>query len=105
MANLNKDLEEAAGLKRKILSDLEKLTGICSKVSKEVNSRLHLEMSQNGSSEGLEDFAMLNQIVKKNAMMVKNAHTLLNRMRTTEGYSVSEEKIPDEKALEELFDK
>ena len=106
MPNLNKDLQEIGTLKHKIMRDLEALSGICSRSAKEINSRLHDELlRKNGSTNGLEDFTMLNMIVKKNAIAVKNAHTLLNRVQTTEGYSVSEENVPDEnKELEELFE-
>ncbi len=106
MANLNADLNRINTLRGKIMSDLSSLSGICSRAAREVNSRLHEELLQKkGSTNGLEDFSLLAMIVKKNAMAARNAHMLLKKMRSTEGYSVSEDDVPDETILEEIFDK
>ena len=52
---------------------------------------------------GLEDFYLLNQILKKNTISTKNSLTLLSKMRDISNFNVIEEEINDA-ALEEIFE-
>jgi hypothetical protein len=75
----------------------------------EVGLRFREEHSKNaGRMEGLEDFYMLNQIVKKNLISVKQAYSIVHRMKDISGYDITEEieevkEAREEKEIKELL--
>jgi len=103
MADLNKITKDATALRGKILKDLDTLIKVYGEFEGSVTDRFRDEYSKNaGSLNGLEDFYMLNSVVRKNHIAVKNAYALLKRMRDIDGYEISEEEVLD-KELEELL--
>jgi hypothetical protein len=103
MADLNHITRDATVLRGKILKDLDTLIKMYGEFEGSVTDRFRNEYERNaGSTNGLEDFYMLNNIVKKNHIAVKNAHALLKRMRDVEGFEITEEELVD-KELEELL--
>lgn len=103
MADINKTMKSISTIRGKIVKDLIKMVGMYEEVSSDVQKRFNDEFKTTGSMNGLEDFYMLNQILKKNAISTKNSLTLLNKMRDISGFNVTEEEV-DEEALEEIFE-
>lgn len=90
MPNLNSQLKQVDDLKKRVLTDLEVLLGIYGKMAEEVNDKFRSEYQNNNGLSGIEEFLVLNNIVKKNMMTLKNVYALLKRMRSTAGFDVEE---------------
>ena len=104
MAELNGMLKRADEARNKALEAIDALFLYSSKVSSEVASRFRDEYREAGSTTGLEDFYALNNVLRKNLINAKQARELLRRMKSTEGYDISEEEIVEQQ-LEKIFDK
>jgi len=105
MPDINKSIKDISSLKKKVMGDLLTLCSMLSKTSSEVDARFRGEFQrQEGKLAGLEDFNVLNRILKKNAMLAKNAQMLLQKMRSTTGYDVSEDEAPVDKEIQEIFE-
>jgi hypothetical protein len=103
MSDLNNITKDATALRGKVLKDLETLIKMYGDLEGSVNDRFREEFQKNADSlNGLEDFYMLNNSVKKNHIAVKNAYALLKRMRDIGGFDIVEEEIAD-KELEALL--
>ena len=103
MPDINKILKTAFVLQKKVQADLENLYGMFESATKDVNGRFRDEYQRNnGNMIGLEDFFMLNTLLKKNSISVRNALNLIRKMRAMDGYNISEEQIED-KELEEIL--
>jgi len=59
-------------------------------VTDEVQDRFRSEYLNNKGLNGIEEFLVLNNIVKKNMMCLKNVYGLLKRMRSTAGFDVED---------------
>lgn len=104
MPNINDKVVKVKNLKKKILKDSENLLQVYGDLSKEINSRFREEFREKGSMSGLEDFYMLNNIMKKNLNSVKNICALMKRMQNIGDYEISEieEKI-EENMVKEIL--
>lgn len=102
MPNLNERKNEINELRKKILRDLQELASMSGKLSDDFDARFREEYREVGGLEGLEDFYMLNQVLKKNAQSANNAHAVLKRMRDMTNYDINEEDV-EEAQLEEIF--
>lgn len=103
MPDLNKTLKTASSLQKKLLEDLVTLNKMYDDAASEINGRFRDEYQRNsGNMNGLEDFFMLNTIVKKNGMSIRNALNLVKRMKNVEGFEISEENLEDAE-LEEIL--
>lgn len=101
MSDVNKAIAALSAKKKKILKDLEEMAGAYGKLEADMRRRYKDEISYNkGSTEGLEDFYMLNALIRRNGMAVKNAAGLIGKMKDMSGYEISEEEI-----LDRIFDK
>ena len=103
MVNVNKTMKGISAVKGKIMKDLKIMIGMYEEVSSDVQKRFNNEFKASGSMNGLEDFYLLNQILKKNTISTKNSLTLLSKMRDISNFNVIEEEINDA-ALEEIFE-
>ncbi len=90
MPNLNEKLKSAENIKKKLIADFEAMLDIYGGMSDEVNEKFRNEYQSNKGLNGIEDFLVLNNIVKKNMMSLKNAYGLLKKMRSTSGFDVEE---------------
>lgn len=101
MADINNMLADLAARGEKIRKDLEEVSRAYGRLESEMRHRYRDELSYNrGSSEGLEDFFMLNATIRRNSMAVRNAAVLMKKVKDLSGYDISEEEI-----LDKIFDK
>jgi hypothetical protein len=103
MPNLNKIASDTASLRTKLLGDIDALVRMYGALESEVGQRFKEEYSKNsGKIQGLEDFYALNQMVRKNMISVKQAHSIISRMKDISGFDISEE-LEEDKEIEELL--
>ena len=94
MQDLSSKIKQITESRKAVLAQLEKFVTLQSEVSEEVADKFKEEYQQNkGEMAGLEDFYMLNNILKRNTSSVKNACELIRRMKSISGFDVSEEAI------------
>lgn len=106
MSDLNNITSNITALRGKLLGDISSLIRMYGELEDTVRSRFRDEYERNaGSSNGLEDFYMLNSVVKKNHIAVKNAHSIIKRMADLSKYDISEttEEVMDAE-LEKLLE-
>lgn len=97
MKDLNKLSSESESLRKRTLKDIDGLLSIYSDYNSSIESSFREEMIRNkGSMNGMEDFYMLRNAVRKNFMAVKGAHSMLHRMSAVSGYDVKEDSQIDE---------
>lgn len=105
MPDLNQQLEGISSLQKRVVRDMEKLSGMCTQVSDQLNDLFRRSfVERKGSVAGMENLYITNNIMKKNAMSARSALGLLKRMRSTTGYDVSEEGLVEQE-LENIFDR
>ena len=103
MADLNKIASDITGARQRILKEMNDLLRMYREFEGTVSSRFSSEYRSNdGSIAGLEDFYILKNIVRKNNVAVKNAHSILSRMQDVSGFDISEETLVD-KELEKIL--
>ena len=92
MADLNKMISNANGMRKKILKDLQEYMALYAGLDKEVHVRFQDEYKHNNHKiAGLEDFHQLTYACKKNLTTIKTASNLVARMADLSGYDINEE--------------
>jgi len=105
MADLNRMSSEATDILSDVKGKMHKILEIYAELESDVNNRFREEYSKNdGKIDGLEDFYMLRNVIRKNNIGLKNAFTILSRMQNLKGFDISEEQIEDKMLAELLKD-
>jgi hypothetical protein len=96
---------EATDILSDVKGKMHKILEIYAELESDVNNRFREEYSKNdGKIDGLEDFYMLRNVIRKNNIGLKNAFTILSRMQNLKGFDISEEQIEDKMLAELLKD-
>jgi len=105
MADLNRMSSEATDILSDVKGKMHKILEIYAELESDVNNRFRDEYTKNdGKIDGLEDFYMLRNVIRKNNIGLKNAFTILSRMQNLKGFDISEEQIEDKMLAELLKD-
>jgi len=92
MADINKMISDANGMRKRVLKSLQEYTSLYSSLEKEVQGRFQDEFRHNNHKiSGLEDFHQLSYTCKKNLTTVKTASNLVARMSDLSGFDINEE--------------
>lgn len=105
MPDLNKMINDLSIIQKKTVKDLNEMFRIYKNLEHDVSQKFKDEVQNNkGSINGLEDFRSLTYMCKKNLMSVKNAHTLILRLKDISKFDISEESEADREISEILKD-
>jgi len=102
MSNLNKIISDVCSERGKILRDIEQYFKKYTNLSKDIDIRFKdMFRERKGSLDGLEDFHMLNSIVKRNVGDIRIALICLKRLRDISPYKIEES---DEELLKKILE-
>lgn len=105
MPDLNKMIGDLSIIQKKTISDLDEMLRISKDLEHDVSQKFREEIQNNkGSMNGLEDFHALTYMCKKNLTSVKNAHSLIVRLKDISKFDISEETESEREIAEILKD-
>ena len=105
MPDLNKVRNDVSVIRKKAINDLGEMHRLYTELEHDIGHKFREEYQNNNRSmKGLEDFHMLHLMCKKNLMAVKNAHSLISRMKDISKFDISEEAEAEQEISEILKD-